>query len=534
MRVGPYAALTTTLALVGLTAPLSVAHADSWPVVRTAHQVARDVSPPLRDLAAAAGPIVADHEHKIDRVRPIPRPQVTPGQERPDGALQSEQGPAAKIIAGVNFAGVGQGDYGFSPDAAPPDTNGVVGATQYVQYVNESVAVFDKISGAVQLGPVKGHTIWAGFKSDCAKHDDGDPIAQYDKAAKRWILSQFFVSGKKFLECVAVSQTSDATGAYNRYAFSYGTTDFNDYPKIGVWPDGYYVTYNIFHGQSFAGGKVCAFDRTAMLAGNDATQQCVQLSSQFGGLLPSDLDGSRQPPAGSPNFIVTYDTNKLDLFKFHVDWANPANTDLEGPTIISVPSFTPACGGFGACMKQKGTTQTLDSLADRPMYRLAYRNFGDHESLVVNQSVEGASGSASSGVRWYEVRDPNGTPTLFQSGTYEPTSKAFRWMGSAAQDKFGNMAVAYSYSSANDFPAIRFAGRLAGDAAGKLEAEQSILEGTGSQINTANRWGDYSALTVDPEDDCTFYFTSEYLKTTGSFNWSTRIASFKFPKCKTK
>lgn len=531
MRVGLYAAVATTFAL-GAGAPLAVAHADSWPVIRTAHQVARDVSPPLRDLAAAAGPIKFEHEHKIDRVKPIPRPKLSPQQIQPDGALQTEMGPATKITDGVNFAGVGKGDYGFSPDAAPPDTNGVVGATQYVQYVNESIAVFDKTTGDLQMGPVKGHTIWTGFKSDCAKADDGDPIAQYDKAAKRWVVSQFFISGKNFLECVAVSKTSDATGAYYRYAFNYGTHDFNDYPKIGVWPDGYYVTYNIFtNGVSFAGSKVCAFDRAAMIAGDDATQQCVQLTPQYGGLLPSDLDGSTQPPAGSPNFLITYDTNKLQLFRFHVDWANPSNSDMEGPINITVPNFTPACGGGGACMKQKGTTNLLDSLSDRPMYRLAYRNFGDHESLVVNQSVDVSGGV---GVRWYELRDPNGTPSLFQSGTFAPTKKSYRWMGSVAQDKFGNMAAAYSYSSAKDFPGIRYAVRAAADPLGQLQPERIILEGGGSQVGGLDRWGDYSALTVDPEDDCTFYFTSEYLKTTGSFNWSTRIASFKFPKCKTK
>src|SRR5206468_1933985 len=233
--------------------------------------------------------------------RPIPTGPAT--ATPPDGALQTGSGPSVAVTAGLNFAGVGNGDYGFAPNAAPPDTNGAVGATQYVQWVNESFAVFNKSTGAIAAGfPKTGNTIWAGFGGGCQTNNDGDPIVQYDKLANRWILTQFSVSTTPFLQCVAVSTTSDATGSYYRYAFSYGNTQFPDYPKLGVWPDGYYISYNIFNnGQTFAGSKVCAFDRTSMLAGTPATQQCFQLSSSFGGLLPSDLDGSNAPPAGSPN-----------------------------------------------------------------------------------------------------------------------------------------------------------------------------------------------------------------------------------------
>lgn len=528
MKLNTLLGLAAAATLAGAVAPVA-AHADSWPVVRVAKDKAHDLSPPLRDLAAAEPRGAGEHEHKVDRVKPIPRPKYTLS---PDGALQASEmnGPLIKTTDGVDFAGVGQGDYGFSPDAAPPDTNGVVGKDQYVQFVNESIAVFNKADGALLMGPVKGHIIWKGLAGDCSKHDDGDPVVQYDKMAKRWVVTQFFVSGKNYLECVAVSKNSDATGQYYRYAFSYGAHDFNDYPKVGVWPDGYYVTYNIFlNGQVFNGSKVCAFDRTAMLTGAAATQQCVQLSPLYGGLLPSDLDGATLPPNGTPNFQVTYDTNKLQLFKFFVDWANPANTHLDGPTNIAVPAFTPGCGGGGSCIKQKGTTNLLDSLADRPMFRLAYRNFGDHESLVVNQSVDVSGGM---GVRWYELRDPNGTPSVFQASTYAPT-KAYRWMGSAAQDKFGNLAIGYSYSSGKDFAGMRYAVRAASDPVNQMGAEHNIIDGGGAQIANLHRWGDYSNLTIDPEDDCTFWFTSEYLKATGSFNWSTRIHSFRTSKCKT-
>ena len=331
---------------------------------------------------------------------------------------------------------------------------------------------------------------------------------------------------------MAVSQTSDATGAYNRYAFSYGNTQFNDYPKMGVWPDGYYISYNIFNnGQTWAGSKVCAFDRTAMLAGTAATQQCFQLSTSFGGLLPSDLDGVTAPPAGSPNFFMNFGANSLNLWKFHVNFANSSLTTFTGPTSIPVAAFNAACSGGGACIPQPSTSNKLDSLADRLMYRLAYRNRGGVESLLVNQSVTvGNKRTGITSVRWYEIRTPN-TPAVFQQGTLGTSDGIHRWMGSIASDKLGNIALGYSASSGSVFPSIRYTGRVPTDAPGTMQTENIIRAGGGSQTGTLHRWGDYSAMTVDPVDDCSFWYTTEYLKSSGSFNWSTRIASFKFPGC---
>jgi hypothetical protein len=196
---------------------------------------------------------------------------------------------------------------------------------------------------------------------------------------------------------------------------------------------------------------------------------------------------------------------------------------------LAVASFSAACGG-GSCIPQPNTRELLDSLADRLMYRLAYRHFADgHEALVVNHSV--ATGTAKSGIRWYEIRSPNGTPTVYQQGTFSPDSTS-RWMGSIAMDKTGNIAVGYSASSSSVHPSIRFTGRVPTDALGTLESEDTILGGCGSQLKNLNRWGDYSAITIDSTDDCTFFYTNEYLKTSGTFNWSTQIASFKFPSCK--
>jgi len=452
-----------------------------------------------------------------------------PGQSAlPDPVLQTTPGTDAAPPVGVGFEGVGQGFSGpngsFFVSSAPPDPNATVGPNHIVEIVNQSFAVFTK-SGTPIYGPVATNTLWSGFGGGCQSNDDGDGTVMYDKQADRWIIQQFSVSTTPYLECVAVSTSGDPTGSYARYSFSY--SDFPDYPKLGVWPDAYYVTFNMFHNNSFRGSQVCAWDRARMLQGLSATQQCFQLSSLYGGLLPADLDGSTPPPAGAPNDLLSFGTNSLLLWRFHVDWATPANTTLTGPTSIPVAAFSPACNA-GTCIPQSGTTQLLDSLADRLMYRLAYRNFGDHESLVVNHSVTAGS---SVGTRWYEVRSPNGSPTVYQQGTYAPDS-AYRWMGSIAMDRNGDIGLGYSTSSSSLHPQIRYAGRLASDPLGQMtQGEGTIMAPNGSQTGGLVRWGDYTSMSVDPSDDCTFWFTDEYLTTNGSFNWHTRIASFKFPSC---
>jgi hypothetical protein len=503
-----------------------------------------------QDNSATAGPEVSQGEHGVSvPVREMPTGTEFPGHRiKPlhvippnapagtqDGATQTSVTLAVATTPGLNFAGVGNGDYGFSPNAAPPDTNGAVGATQYVQWVNESFAVFNKSTGSLVSGPTAGKQLFQalGATHPCAVNNDGDPIAQYDKAAGRWVLTQFSVTGgPPFYQCVAVSTTSDATGTYNVYAFQ--QPNFNDYPKLGVWPDAYYVTFNMFSGNSFQGARICALQRSTMLTGGAATQICFQLSSSFGSLLPSDLDGATAPPAGSPNFLLNFGTNSLNLWKAHVDFTTPSNSTLMGPTNIPVASFSAACSG-GSCIPQPSTRQKLDSLGDRLMYRLAYRNFGTHDDLVVNHSVTVGSGKRSSsvGVRWYQLESTtpgSGAFAVAQQGTYAPDSN-FRWMGSIAMDKVGDIAVGYSVSSTSLFPSIRYTGRVPGDALGTLEAETTLQAGNGSQLANLNRWGDYSAISVDPVDDCTFFYTTEYLKASGTFNWSTKIGSFKFPGC---
>lgn len=476
------------------------------------NEIAHDTSPPLKLVGKAAannGP-----KHTINWLKR----EHKATSSTPDPVVQTGAGPLLGTTGLLNFSGVS------ANGSAPPDTSGAVGATQYVQWVNTEFAIFDKSTGALVQGPVAGNSLWSGFAdAQCASSNDGDIIAQYDKSAGRWVMAQPVFSSP-YEYCIAVSTTSDATGTYNRYSFS--MPSFPDYPKLGIWPDAYYGSFNLFQGNSFVGAYSCAFNRSAMLAGTAATGQCFTTPSEFS-FLPSDLDGSTQPPAGSPAYYVDLGTlSSLNLYRFHVDFANPANSTFTGPSVISVASYNEACGG-GTCIPQPGTSNVLDSLGDRLMYRLAYRNFGDHEALVTSHSVNAGS---TVGVRWYEIRSPSSSPAVFQEGTYSPDS-TYRWMPSIAMDKSGDIAVGYSASSSALHPSIRYSGRVPTDAAGTLETENSILTGNFSQTGNLNRWGDYSSMSVDPADDCTFFYTNEYLPSNGSFNWATQIASFKFSGC---
>ena len=505
-RVGPVAAKDPAVA----SAPTLVAPATRW-----------DVSPPLATMPPA---VVANaKEKKEHRKNDLP---LLASSSTPDTVVQSASGGTAAPATTTSFDGIGVGLGSYSPRWAPPDTDGAVGPNHYVEIVNADIAVFSKL-GALLFGPVPTNTLWSGFGGSCEARDDGDGVVEYDRLADRWVLTQF-TNDHTNTECVAVSTTGDPTGSYARYAFTYPA--FPDYPKLAVWPDAYYITFNLFGPNGFAGGMACAYDRASMLVGGPATQQCFNLGTAFGGLLPADLDGATAPSAGSPDFIVNYGSNRLNLWKFHVDWATSANTSLSGPAAVGVASFSPACGG--SCIPQPGTSQKLDSLSDRLMSRMAYRNFGDHQSLVVNHSVgTGFLNTGPAAVRWYEVRNPAGTPVVYQQGTYAPDSTD-RWMGSLATDQAGNIGLGYSASSASVRPSIRYTGHLVSDPLGVMGQGEGILQaGSGSQLPTLGRWGDYSSMTIDPSDDCTFWYAGEYLKADGTFNWSTRIGSFRFASC---
>jgi hypothetical protein len=498
---------------------------ETHPIV--VREVRHDVSAPLRNMQDP--PVAAESE--TDRREPeneseaVDRSQAS---RKPsfDAALQTSEPLATTLTQETSFRGI------TAAGRVVPDSNGAAGPTQYMQWANAQVAVFDKATSK-QILSGQGNRFWAEFGGPCQTTNPNDGIILYDKRAARWVVSHYAGTGP-YVQCVAISTTTDATGGYYRYAFTLPTTYFTDYGKIATWSDAYYVSINLLNqNDNFVpvGGLVCALERSNMLAGKSATAQCFTTTVENMSLLPADLDGTTAPPTGAPNYLLDLGKNALNLWKFHVNWATPSLSTLTGPTKIAVSAFSQACGG-GQCIPQPppetGTSSLLDSLADRLMHRLSYRNFGTHQSLVAVHSVDPPTNSYSA-IRWYEIRNPGGTPTVYQQGTFSPDQKS-RWMPSIAMDQNGDIAVGYSVSSNLVNPGIHYAGRLASDALGTLETEVTILTGSGVQTTTY-RWGDYSGMSVDPADECTFWYTNQYLLTTGDYNWTTNITSFKFPSC---
>jgi hypothetical protein len=495
-----------------------------------------DTGPLLREIAPLLPEYSLRSEHEIPN-NDNPRNPWKNKPYQPDTVLQTSENSPRMETPNFSLEFEGIADANSFCNCEPPDNDGAPGTTQYVQYINTAYEVFDK-SGNKVLGPLAGNSFWSGFGGGCQNDNDGDPIVRFDAAAQRWVVAQFDLGpgfGGPFAECVAVSTTSDATGSYNRYRFGY--TNFPDYPKVSVWPDAYYITLNMFNpsGTAFVGADACAADRSKMLTGAAATMVCFQQNSNQFGELPSDLDGATPPAAGTPNFVMELDpagTANLDLFKFHVDFAVPSNSTFTGPTKIAVSSFTPLCNTQfrGRCVQQPGSgSDLLESLGNRLMFRLVYRNFGDHTTLLTTHSVVAGT---SGGIRWYEIHNPESSPTVFQSGTFAPDSQ-YRWMPGIAMDSQQDIAVGFSRSgsASGQFPALVYAGRIPSDPAGTLESEVVLKAGAGSQTGGGDRWGDYTGMAIDPTDDCTFWFTEQYQAVNGGFDWHTAVGAFKFPGC---
>jgi len=472
----------------------------------------------------------------------IPRrnPFIVSSPAGPDGALQAfPVAPNMPTPSLTAFIAQGFTNSVSTLGGDPPDTNGAVGPNHYVQTVNTGYAVFSKTGTTLQASRLI-KSLWTGYigtnaGNGCASDNDGDPIVVYDQLADRWLITQFslpnFASNiAPSFQCVAVSQTGDPAGAYNLYDFQYNAV-INDYGKFAVWPDAYYAGFNNFGPAGYLADVVCAYDRASMIAGVAATQQCFSRATDFG-MLPVSVEGKVPPPRGEPGLFLEMGTNSLLVFKFHVDWTNPASSSLTG-TSISVSAFTRLCGG-GTCVPQAAPGNQLDSLGDRLMFRATYRNFGSFESVVASHSV---SAAGSGGPRWYELRTPTATPTIAQQGTFAP-DLSFRWMGSIAQDQAQDFALGYSLSNSTSNPAIAWTGRLPSDAAGTMgQGETTLLTGGGVETGTlsngatATRWGDYTNMTVDPSDDCTFWYTNEVYHDNSVFHWDTAIAAVKFPRC---
>jgi len=558
-------------------------------------------TPPLRDIAAAAefGPqpvmrmvprfVVQSSTDYIPRM--LAQPQLpAPASNLPPGGLGA--------TLGLSFDGLGA-SFAVKPfqvSTTPPDMSGAVGLTQYVQFVNGGLAVFNKADGQLLAGPMPLSMLWRDTKvgGPCSQIDSGDPIVQYDKLANRWLITQFaIVDDRKgpYFECMAVSKTSDATGKFFLFQQSFQKNPdsppgpnnppiFNDFPKFGIMPDAYYASYNTFTSADptdpnfmATGELACAYDRTAMLNGDQTPAVCIPLPFFTVGvdttLLPADLDGTTLPPAGTPGYYlgIDFSTSSLDIYRFRPDFKNHGNStfDTRDTRIVIAPTpgvdnFFQVCFDLGVnCITQPagqdGTTNTLDALSDRPSYRFAYRNFGDHESFVLTHTVEGVAQDTNepTDVAWWELRKTgNANPVIFQDHanfdrTPGPGANINRWLGSVAMDKIGNMLMGYSISAGTDqndstiqiHPSIGLAGRSVTDPVGTtkvLDAPGEVVVAGGGSILTQgeHRWGDYSQMTVDPVDDCTFWYTNEYITADTKDNfplWSTRILNAKFPTC---
>jgi len=441
-------------------------------------------------------------EGNLDKIQNVR--DVNPPETQTFFGSRNSKGPI------YNFPGVGNLNGVF-----PPDTDGDVGLNHYFQMINLSFAIWDK-SGNLLYGPVDNSTLWQGFIGPWTGTNDGDPVVLYDEAADRWVATQFAVNlpnGKSY-ELVAVSETGDPLGAYYRYAFEFDY--MNDYPKLGVWRDGYYSTYHMFSG-GFAGAAIGVFERDKMLVGDpDASMVYFGEYASIFGLLPADFDGDL-PPEGSPNYIVDVVDNGIRIYKVEIDWENQANSSFTLDASLTPSSFSSGVNGI----KQPNTTVKLDDLAAMLMYRLQYRNFGTYETMVTNHTIAFYGRSA---VRWYEFRRTNGVWEIYQQGTYSP-DPAYRWMGSIAMNGNGEIALGYSVSGNDIYPSIRYTGRSADAPLGEMNYnEMEVIEGKSSQTSLT-RWGDYSCMSVDPADDETFWFTTEYRK---AGNWGTWISSFNF------
>lgn len=471
---------------------------------------------------------------------------------------------AAMPSTTVNFNGIGWTGVGW-----PPDPNGDVGPNHYIQAVNSSFAVYGK-TGTLLAGPITFDTLFAplGTSTPCGNHNnEGDPVVLYDQLANRWLVSDFGFSisllgspQPPYYECIAVSKTSDpVTGGWYLYALLADSTLLNDYPKFGLWPDAYYMTANMYRlSNNDVFVRVWALDRNAMLNGSLnavffdlPTCAGTSASCSVYSLLPANLRGAL-PPAGSPNYLanieapntgaaIPFNSSVVHLWKFHVDWTTPSNSTLTGAPDVAVATFLEPISKSGSSLvfnviPQQGTRTKLDSLGDRLMMQLQYRNLGGQESLWATHTVVQKVGSTNvAAVRWYQIGITGGVPSLAQQGNVVGSDTTSRWMPSIAVDKNGDAVVGYSASSATIHPGIRYAGRLSTDPAGQMaQGEAVLLNGTGSQtsylLNPITRWGDFTAMTIDPSDGCTFWYTNEYYQANG-YRWRTRIGAVKFSNC---
>ncbi len=496
----------------------------------------------------------------------------------PAGGASVEQrrmGPDAGVRLVRTFDGLGAGFVG--PHGAvmlrnPSDNSLAVGRTHIVQTVNSQWAIFRK-DGTPVYGPLPTNAVFKGFGGACEDVLSGDAVVRYDQLADRWLLvlpifrrvasrkgapgprtarliipppvsdsairplpprgAPDTVSGD-YAMCYAVSATSNPLGAWHRYEFTRPL--FPDYPRPAVWPDGYYVPTST--GDDVVEKHLCVAERPRMLRGLPARELC-RIVPGVNFLNTADLDGRRAPAPGTANLILAaggtqlrgvVESQELQLWRFSVNWLDTSRTVLRGPESLAVAPYRYLCGGqLTNCVPQPGTDRRLDSQGDKLMPRLIYRRLATHDAMVVAHSIN--TGQGTGGVRWYELRvSPAGAVTVHQQGTYAPDS-LYRWLPSAAMDRYGNIGVGYSTGDQHTYPGQRFAGRTPAQPLGTLGLREATLADGAAPQTTTLRWEDYTQTAMDPVDDCTIWYVGDYLRA-GATSYSTRIGAFRMPRCR--
>ncbi len=567
---------------------------SSRATVQVRDAAAFDVSPPLASLAADAGVTAGATQARGGAPAFAPRDPAGAAVEQ----TANGTGPAPRLVASFDGLGAGfEGPHGAWSGNNPSDNSLAVGPDHIVQTVNTRLAIFSKkgkrfdTTDRVLYGAVPNNTAFKGFGGACEARNNADTVVRYDQLADRWLIvmpifrrsaerqdqpppwkawpeiyesppgiagqpgaaARLFVppaaverpssAGRggqppaqgPYSMCYAVSTSPDPLGAYYRYEFLRPL--FPDYPRPAVWPDGYYTPTST--SDDIVEKHICVADRTRMLRGEPATEQCIVVEG-VNFLNAADLDGRALPPHGAPNIVMAaggtqlngdFSDNGIYVWQVHVDWSDPSKSTLAGPEKIVVARYHYLCNGqLSDCVPQPGTERRLDAQGDKIMARLVYRNVNGRESIVAVHSVN--TEASAGGVRWYEFRvaSDDRRVTLLQQGTYAPDG-AYRWMASPAIDNRGNIGIGYSFGGTPHFAGQRFTGRRASDPPGVLSLRETVLvEGEAAQTNT-NRWQDYSQTAMDPSDDCTIWYVGDYYKK-GATTYSTRIGAFRLPGCR--
>ncbi|HZS45606.1 MAG TPA: hypothetical protein VFC63_10920 [Blastocatellia bacterium] len=557
--------------------------------INQGHDTSRPFSSMIESVSSGEIELAREQQNPA---APIAAPviSVPAGAEKIEQKSQGTR-PGAQLLESFDGLGFGfEGPQGNANLRNPSDNSLAVGPNHVFQIVNTRIAIFTK-TGKVLYGPVPTNTLFKGFGGPCENLNNGDAVVRYDQLADRWLIvmpifrrsvarpdqpapgksgdpAQSSVPGQTgqpgaaaklyvppppepgqtpqtgqrgqqppqntgpYSMCYAVSTSSDPFGSYYRYEFVRPL--FPDYPRPAIWPDGYYIPTST--GDDVIQKQACVADRAKMLKGEPASEQCVIIDG-VNFLNNADIDGKDLPPPGAPNIMMAaggaqlkkvFEDNAIFVWKFHVDWKDPAKTKVAGPEKIAVAPYHYLCDGqLTNCVPQPGTDRRLDAQGDKIMARLVYRRIGNRESIVAVHSVNTSVGGG--GVRWYEFRiNKDRSISLDQQGTYAPDG-LYRWMASPAIDKKGNIGIGYSFGGTPNFAGQRFAGRLASDPPGQLTLAETILA-QGEAAQNAMRWEDYTQTAIDPSDDCTIWYVGDYLKK-GATNYTSRIGAFRFPGC---